>query len=177
MTLTRITLLLTGFLLVSGCTRFNNLEYTPFVRDLDGLSELAITTYAADFPDRLSEKGDVFEEYETAKELYFQVHIRDRKKKFGPNPHVQSIEIHSFTYRIDDGAPVTLLSSYEDNFWMQGNPRYEARELPAIPFVRDGKVTIAIRLTLNGETYAFEGDMPASEKTSLWPTVIVEQGV
>ena len=163
--------------MISGCTKFNNLAYAPFVRDLDGLSELAISTYPADYPNRLSDKGDVFEKYETAGKLYFQIHIRDKNTEFGPNPHVQSINIHSFSYRIGNAPPVVLLSEYQDNFWMQNNPRYEKRELPPILYAPDGSVSIEISLTLNGERFVFEGDMPATEKSRVLPTVIVNQGI
>jgi hypothetical protein len=174
---TRVFLALSGLLLVSGCTKFRHLEYASFIRELDGLSELEISTYPADFPNRLSDKGNLLQKYETAGELYFQVHIRDKKTKSGPNPHVRSINIHSFSYQVGDAPPVVLLSGYEDNFWMQNNPRYEQRELPAVPYVPDGKVSIEISFTLNGEPFVFEGDMPAVEKSRLYPTIIVNQGI
>lgn len=163
--------------LLAGCTSITQREYAPFVHELDGLSELVISTYPADFPDRLSEKGDLFEKYESAGEVYFQVNIRDKSKSSGPNDHVESINIHSFAYRVGDGPKTVLLSDYEDNFWMQGNPRYESRPLPPVPYVPDAKVSIEIRFTLNGTVFAFEGDMPARESSSLWPTIIVNQGV
>lgn len=176
-TRTRILLGL-GFALISaGCTSINQREYAPFVRDLDGLNELAISTYPADFPDRLSDKGEVFEKYESAGELYLQVHIRDSNKQIGPNPHVESINIHSFSYRVGDGPVTVLLSDYENNFWMQGNPRYEKRDLPPVPYVPGGRLSINISFTLNGDNYAFEGDMAATEQSSVLPTTIVDQGV
>ena len=174
---TRIIMAVSGLLIVSACTKFRHLEYAPFVRDLDGLSELAISTYPANYPERLSNKGDVVQKYRTTGELYFQVHIRDKKTKSGPNSHVHSINIHKFSYRIGDAPPVDLLSGYQDNFWMQDNPRYEQRDLPAVPYVPDGKVSIEISLTLNGKKFEFEGDMPANEKSGVYPTVIVDQGV
>ena len=170
-------LVLAALLIVAGCTSINHREYAPFVRELDGISQLEITTYPADYPNRLSEKGDTFESYESAGEVYFQVNIRDKSKSGGRNEHVRSIDIHSFSYRIGNEPPTVLLSDYDYNFWMQGNPRYEDRDLPPVPFVPGGNVSINISFTLNGETYAFEGDMPASEKSRTYPTVIVNQGV
>ena len=177
MTAARNTFVVLIVLLLWGCTQFNQREYEPFVRDLDDLNQLEISTYAADFPDRLTEKGAVFEKYETAGELYFQVNIRDRKKSMGPNTNVESIVIHSFSYRFDDEPPSVLLSDYDYNFWMQGNPRYDKQDLPPIPYRPDGKVSIEIRFTLNGKTFEFEGDMPATESSSTWPTFVVNQGV
>lgn len=164
-------------LIAAGCTSIKQREYAPFVRDLDGLSELAISTYPADFPDRLSDKGALFEKYESAGELYLQVHIRDKKAKFGPNPHVESISIHSFSYRVADGPVNAVLADYERNFWMQDNPRYEQRNLPPVPYVTDGKLWIDIRFTLNGKQYAFNGDMHATETTRTLPTFVAKQGV
>ncbi len=164
-------------LLVSGCTQFNPREYEPFVRDLDDSNQLEISTYAADFPDRLTEQGAVFEKYESADELYFQVNIRDSRKSAGPNTNVESILIHSFSYRFDDEPPSVLLSDYDYNFWMQGNPRYDKQDLPPIPYKPDGRVFIEIHFTLNGKTFEFEGDMPATESSSTLPTFIVNQGV
>ena len=172
-----LVLVLTALLTVAGCTSINHREYAPFVRELDGISQLEISTYPADYPNRLSDKGDTFESFESAGEIYFQVNIRDKSKSGGPNEHVRSINIHSFSYRIGDEPPTVLLSEYKYNFWMQDNPRYEQRELPPVPFVPGGKVRVNISFTLNGETYAFEGDMPAAEKSRSYPTVLVNQGV
>ena len=163
--------------IVSGCTNLKQRQYAPFVRELDGLNELEISTYPADFPNRLSEKGDIFQRYESADGLYLQVFIRDAKKKTGPNPHVQSITIHAFSYQIRDEPTTVLLSEYQDNFWMQGNPQYDPRGLPPIPYDPDGSVSIKISLTLNDKKYEFEGQMPAAEKTTVMPTFIVEQGL
>ena len=174
---TQIVLALAGLLIVSACTKVRHLEYAPFVRDLDGQSELAISTYPADYPERLSDKGDVVQKYRTTAELYFQVHIRDKKTKFGPNSHVHSINIHKFSYRIGDASPVVLLSGYQNNFWSQNNPRYEQRDLPAVPYVPGGEVFIEISFTLNGKKFEFEGVMPANEKSQAYPTVIVNQGI
>jgi hypothetical protein len=170
-------LALSGLLIVTACTKLEHLEYAPFVRDLDGLSELVISTYPADYPERSSDKGDAVQKYRTTGQLYFQVHIRDKKTQFGPNSHIHSINIHRFSYRIGDAPPVDLLSGYEDNFWMQDNPRYEQRDLPAVPYVPDGKVSVEISFTLNGKKFEFEGDMPANETSRVYPTVVVNQGV
>ena len=170
-------LLLLVPLMVLGCTSLKQREYAPFVRDLDGMNELEISTYPADFADRLGEKGDIFQKYVTADELYFQVFIRDAKKKTGPNPHVQSITIHAFSYQMGDEPPTVMLSEYQDNFWMQGNPRYDQRGIPPILYHPDGSVSVKISLTLNGTKYEFEGDMPATERSAVAPTFIFEHGI
>ncbi|MEO0573984.1 MAG: hypothetical protein AAF004_00885 [Pseudomonadota bacterium] len=173
----RSLLAISGILIISACTSVRHHEYAPFVRDLDGLSEIAISTYPAGFPKRLSKKGDVFKKYVANSKLYFQIHIRDKGSESGPASHVQTIDIHKFSYRIADDPPVTLLSGYQHSFWMQNNPRYEQRDLPAVPYVPGGKVSIEISFTMNGKTFQFEGDMPANEKSRVYLTSIVHRGV
>lgn len=170
-------LVLLVLLVASGCTSIKQREYAPFVRDLDGLSELEISTYPADFPNRLGERDHTFQSYESADELYFQVFIRDAKKKTGPNAHVESITIHSFSYQMGDEPPTVMLSGYQGNFWMQGNPSYDKRGLPPVPYDPEGSVSVEISFTLNGTQYEFEGEMPAIEKSSVAPTAIVKGGI
>lgn len=170
-------LALSAMLIIPGCTSVNNREYAPFVRDLDGKNLLEISTYPGGYPKRLYKKGSILEKYETHDQLYFQVFIRDKKKKMGVHPHIQSINIDFFSYQVGDETPTVLLSDYDHNFWMQDNPRYEQRQLAPIPYVSDGKVSIEIDFTLNGRRYTFRGDMPAVESRSVLPTFIVNQGV
>jgi hypothetical protein len=155
----------------------NQREYGPFVRDLGGGNELRISTYPADFPDRLTPKGKLYQRYESAGAVYFQVNIRDKSKGIGRNENVESIMIHSFAYRLSDAPPTVLLSDYDYNFWMQDNPRYESRDLPPIAYKPDGHVSIEIHFTLNGETYRYQGDMAARENTTTMPTVLAKQGI
>jgi hypothetical protein len=135
-----------------------------------------VSTYPAGFPDRVN-KGVINERYETHGELYFQIHIRDKKQHFGPSPHVDSFHLHSFSYRIGDEPPVVLLSDYARPFWMQGNSRYEKRDLPPIPYHADGAVSIEIDFTLNGKKYSLKGDMPAHQRKTVAPTFIKNRGI
>ncbi len=169
-------LLLLAFVVVA-CTSFKNREYAPFVRELDGNSVLEISTYPADFADRTSAKGAVMQSYESHGALFFQIFVRAKGKKAGPNPYVESMTIHSFSYSIDGAEPRVLLQDYASNFWMQGNPRYEQRELPPIPYRKNSNVTVRIDFSLNGTRYQFEGDMPAKESSSMLPTAVVEQSI
>ncbi|NNE35616.1 MAG: hypothetical protein HKN13_10275 [Rhodothermales bacterium] len=159
-----------------GCTRVTERGYGPFVRDLDGKSELEISTYPADFPDRVSSQDAVFERLESADHVYFQFFVRD-KNKSGPNPHIDNITVHSFSYRIGDEPATVLLSEYPGNFWMQGNPRYDKEQSPAIEYLPGAEIQIDVALTLNGTRYSFSGVMPATENSSTLPTVVVDQGV
>ncbi len=170
-------LLLSTLLLTVGCTTMTKREYAPFVRDLDDANRLEISTYPADFPNRLTEKDALFEKFESADQLYFEVHVRDPSKSIGPNPNVRSITIHSFAYREGDDPEVVLLSEYPESFWMQGNPSHDQSGQPPIRYVPDGSVYIAIRFTLNETEYAFEGEMRARENRSTWPTIIAEQSI
>jgi hypothetical protein len=175
---TYVFLSLAALLAASGCTSIKQREYAPFVRELDGKNFLEISIYPADYPDRLNETGSITQNYESHGEVFFQVFVRDKKKnKVGEHPHIQSIIIHSFSYQIGDEPPTVLVSDYEHNFWMQGNPRYEKRASQPVPYQPGGKVGIEVDFTLNGERYTFKGDMPAEERLRVFPTALVKQSI
>lgn len=176
-TASRSVLVLFVIILISGCTSVKKREYAPFVRDLDGKNELIVSTYPAGLPDEVSQEGATFEAYETHGELYFQVFVRDRGRSIGSSPELESMRIHSFSYRLDDGPLTELLSGYTGNFWMQGNRRYEQRDLPPILYRSDGVVFIEINFELNGTKYAFEGEMPARASSVTVPTFIKDGGI
>lgn len=164
-------------LVCGGCTQINNLGYEAFVRDLDAQNQLQITTYPADSPSRLTDRDETFQSLESANQVYFQVFIRDPSKSIGPNENIESILIHSFYYQLGDQPKVRLLTDYPDNFWMHGSPRYDKQGNKPIPYLPDGSIRIEISFTLNGQYLEFAGEMKAVENTSIWPTLIVEQGV
>lgn len=163
---------LTAVVFVAGCASTTQLEYESVVRELDGKSELEISTYPAWYGSTKTRVPFVYKKSETHDKVCFQVFVRGKKEKCGPNPHVQSILINSFAYQLDGQPRRQLLSNYSSNFWMQNNTRYEKRELPPIPYIPDGVVAVEIDLTLNGREYSFEGEMPASEKTTVYPLAL-----
>lgn len=160
-------MILMAAIAITSCAGPTQRAYKPFVRNLDGKSELAISTYPAVFP--WTKDGEL---RETDDELYFQVFVRDRKTKCGTNPHVQSILIKSFAYQLDDRKSKQLLNNYPSNFWLQNNPNFEKRELPAVPYKADSAITVEIRLNLNGTDYSFEGKMPASKEKMIYPPAL-----
>lgn len=160
-------------LLLSGCARITKREYAEFVHEIDGKSELSVSTYPAGFPDRVSHVPFLYTALETPDRVYFQVFVRDAAKKSGPNPHVESIRIHSFTYRVGGGLPTELLTDYAENFWMQGDPTYDNRELAPIPFYDDKSVRLEIEITLNGVRYSIDGEMPGREMSRLRPLPVL----
>ena len=112
-----------GFL--NGCSATTALGYEPFVRNLDGKSELAISTHPASAARDAFNVPYVYDRTVTDDQLYFRIHVRDAKKKFGPNPRVESILIHSFSYQFPGRDHVRLLSDYAEEFWMQGASQHE----------------------------------------------------
>ena len=163
---------LVAVLLVTGCGSLTHLGYEPLVRDLDGNSELRISTYPAWFGTDKISIPFIYVKSQTHNEVYFQVFICDKKQNCGPNPHIESILIKSFSYSLDGQPRRQLLSNYSDNFWMQGNPRYEKQELSPIPYRRGSSISVEINFTLNGKDYAIEGEMPAFEKMTLYPLIL-----
>ena len=164
-------------LLVSSCTSITKRDYRPFVRQLDDKSEISVSTYPAGFLREAPGNRPSFEKFETHDKLYFQIHVRDRKSDFGPNPHITSINIHSFSYRMGDQPPKELLSNYPHAFWMQDTPIYGQINHTTIPYAPDSSVSIEIDLTLNGKRYKLNGNMPARERKYVVPTFIVNQTI
>ena len=154
---------------LTGCGTITALGYEPFVRNLDGKSELAISTHPASAARDAFNIPYVYDRTVTDDQLYFRIHVRDAKKKFGPNPRVESILIHSFTYQFPGRDRVRLLSDYAGEFWMQDAAQYENRNLTTVPYQKDAVISVQIDLTLNGKRYAFKGEMPATKSTGYEP--------
>ena len=55
---------------------------------------------------------------------------------------------------------------------MQGNPWYEKRNLPPIPYRSDSMISIEIDFTLNGKKYTYQGEMKPQEQTTVIPTAV-----
>ena len=146
-------------LLLTGCIDRQILEYEPVVLDLDGKSELHISTYPAGFPRKISGIPFLYKTTRTPESVFFQVFVRDIQKKVGPNTNVESILIHSFSYRIDNDAPVVLISQYDGHFWMQEQHADNDDERKPVPWVSGKPLAIDISLTLNGKDYALKTRM------------------
>lgn len=157
-----------------GCTRVEHRYYATFVSELDGQNELAISTFSAGAPEHLSGIAGAFETYETPGQLLFQIHVRNIEAPVGPNPHIQSINIHSFSYRLADAAPVVLLSEYPHEFWMQNDKRYDQKTFAAITHEPDSSIIVNVSLTLNGEKFVREGLMPAESDSELMWSVNIQ---
>lgn len=159
-----------GFLSsLSGCSRFTSQKYSSFIRALDGKSELAVTTYPAGYPNRTSHIPFIYEELVSPNAVYFQVFVRDAVKKAGPNDHVESIRIHSFSVQFEDQPKIVLPSDYESNFWMQDQTRYNSLDIFPVPYYSDIPITVEIELTLNGIDYLFKGQMNPIKDVSTKP--------
>ncbi|MCH1499757.1 MAG: hypothetical protein L7U83_11895 [Akkermansiaceae bacterium] len=161
----------------ANCTSFTNREYGPFVRNLDSENELHISTYPAFFPKKKSNSNSINKKLESHSKVYFQLFIRDLNKKIGPNPHIESVTIHSFSYQLPNEPEIEILTEYDGNFWMQGNPNYESRKLSAIPYRPNSGINIEINFSLNGKRYSYEGQMRSKESTSFLPTIIANGGI
>lgn len=152
--------------LLGGCVDIRNREYTPVTVALDDRNELHISTYPSWFPSETSEIPFLKKTVRTPESVYFQVFVRDAEKKAGPNLHVDTILIKSFSYRIAGRAPVVLIENYDAYFWMQNNPNYTKGEPVPVPWVEGQPLTIAISLVLNGKAHELKTDMQAVERKS-----------
>ena len=168
-------LLIFLILFLPGCVQIRHLEYKPFVHDIDGKNELYISTYAAGYaPKKTDSIPFVFKKLVTHDKLYFQVFIRDINKKSGKNPNVESIRIHSFSYRIGNNPSTELISDYDANFWMQSEPEYNPKVKDTVPilYVDGWTVSVDISFTLNGKDYKIQGEMPSAEYTTSHPLIM-----
>ena len=173
----KVSFLVLSWMAFTSCTSFTEREYGPFVRNIDGKSELHISTYPAFFPKKLSTSNSINKKLESHAEVYLQLFIRDLNKKFGPNPHIESVTIHSLSYQLPNEPKIEILTDYRGSFWMQGNPNHERRDLSAIPYRPNSTLSIEINFSLNGETYSYAGEMKARESTTTLPTAIANRSI
>jgi hypothetical protein len=152
--------------LLGGCVDIRNREYAPVTVALDDRNELHISTYPSWFARETTNVPFLKKTLRTPDSVYFQVFVRDAKKKAGPNPHIDSILIKSFSYEIAGRAPVVLIENYDAYFWMQDNSNHNKGKPTPVPWVEGQPLTIAISLVLNGKAHALKADMQAVERKS-----------
>lgn len=170
--LPRAARLLPCALLLAGCAQHTVYEYTPIALDMDGASELHVSTYPAGFPREQSHIPFLYKSLHSPQAVYLQVFVRDRVKQFGPNRHIRSIRIDEFSVQIGNGPPLKAIQDYDANFWMQDNPQQSALREP-LPFVPGSQLSISARITLNGQDYRLSGTMPAHTRTSSFPLILL----
>jgi hypothetical protein len=152
--------------LLGGCVDIHKREYAPITVALDDRNELHISTYPSWFPSETSEIPFLKKTVRTPESVYFQVFVRDAEKKAGPNPHVETILIKSFSYQLAGRAPVVLIENHDAYFWMQNNPNDNKGDQAPVPWVKGQPLTIAISLVLNGRTHELKTEMQAVERKS-----------
>ncbi len=155
-----------------GCMKSTTLEYQELSRALDGRSELHISTYPSWFPREVSGIPFLYKELRSPDSVYFQVFVRDAKKKSGRNSHVESITIHSFSYAFPGQEPVELISDFDGNFWMQGSPEYNPDGDAPVPVDPHWAVQLHIDLTLNGQRYVFDESVQGAAVESRLPLLL-----
>jgi hypothetical protein len=101
--------------------------------------------------------------------VYFQVFVRPAGKKAGPNPHIESIRIHSFSYQLPGQDPVEILSDFDGYFWMQGDASLNQGESAPVPCREGLFVDLSIELTVNGEDYRFDEQAQAMARQRTSP--------
>ncbi len=162
----RLTMPLMVALVLAGCVDVRHREYAPVEFALDDRNVLRISTYPSWFARDTTEIPFLKTTSRTAGSVYFEVYVRDAKKKNGPNPNVQSIRIKSFSYQIADRAPVVLIENYDHYFWMQDNANYNKAETTPIPWVEGQRLKVAVSLVLNGTAHELKTEMLAVEHRS-----------
>ena len=105
----------------------------------------------------------------TPEAVYFQLFVRDAEKKSGPNPHIDSVRIRSFTYQIPAEPPLELISDFDAGFWMQDQPDFAPVRYAPVTFEPGGSVRVVVDLALNGQDYRIKGEMRAVERRNIRP--------
>jgi hypothetical protein len=162
----RLTTTLVLSALLGGCVDMRNREYAPVDFALDDKNELHISTYPSSFASEATDVPFLKKTVRTPDSVYFQVFVRDAEKKFGPNTHIDTIQIKSFSYQIPGQAPVVLIENYDAYFWMQNNPDHNKGEPTPVPWVKGQRLNVAISLVLNGKEHELKTNMQAVERKS-----------
>ena len=158
-------------LLTSGCGTMHTRGYETFTEEIGANNQLQVSMNPASNPNKKQGSTSWMEERETYRKLNFQVFIMD-KDGYGKNPHVESVTIHSFSYQMNDGNKIEILSDYGYNFWMQGNSRYNKNRkiVPPITYVPKSRIKFWIEFTLNGKKYSNQGTLKSFESKSTYST-------
>ena len=156
----------------AGCMEATVLAYEPLTRDLDGDSELYISTYPSGFPQQTASVPFLYKALRTPASVYFQVFVRDAEKRAGPNPHIESARIHSFSYRFPGQEPVVLLEDFDGYFWMQGDPSQSQSTDKAVPHDDSWYLQLRIELTVNGVDYMIEEQVHATQRRDIRPLLL-----
>ncbi len=158
-------------LALQGCGKTTVPYYEPLILPLDDKSELHISTYPSDIARTVSGIPFVWKERATPNSVYFQIHVREVGKA-GPNPHVESISIHSFSYAFPAHDSVQMIADYPHSFWMQDSPDYNPGGSSPVPIHDDWYVYLEIDLTLNGKRYLFHERVEAAKRERVRPLML-----
>lgn len=156
-------------LLMQGCTDTTVQYYGPITLPVDDGNELHISTFPADFPDQEAHVPFLYRRLRTPDQVYFQVFVREKGKKGGRNPNVDSITIRSFSYHFPSQEPTQLIADYDENFWMQGQPNYDPGGSEPVPFNEHWHLRVQLDMTVNGVDYTFDERIDANTRRSVRP--------
>ncbi len=153
----------------AGCVSVANLEYQEYVHELDDTSELVISTYPAWFGTETVDIPLVHAKLVSDDYVALKFHVREKGTTRGSNPHIESIQVHKFAYRLDNGTEKVALINFSGAYWSQETGNHAARTKKGIPYQEDSVLHVTADLSLNGEDYSIEGEMPARRRISRYP--------
>jgi hypothetical protein len=153
---------------LTNCARIQRSEYAEWVVPLDSKSELSVDTFPAWYPDS-DRIVPGFRKLTTDRYLALRFHVREKRRKVGGNPNIESIQIHSFSYHLDDSPEKVLVENQSKDLWMQSTGGYLDREKNGIPYRENSTLHVAMDMTLNGTRHRLKGSMPARTWRSLMP--------
>jgi len=170
---TRTGVLLVLFALaVQGCVDVTVQGYGDLTYPLDGTSELHVSTYPAWYASEESSIPFLYKSLRTPDSVYFQVFVREAGTEAGPNPHIDSITIHSFSYQFPGQAPVELVADFQGNFWAQGDPEDNPDGVGPVQVSTNWYLQLNIDLTLNGQRHQVDERVQAFEREYRRPLIL-----
>lgn len=159
-------------LVLAGCMDATVLAYDSLTRELDGRSELHVSTYPAGFPRETASIPFLYKALRTPESVYFQVFVRDAEQRAGPNPHIQSARIHAFSYAFPGQDPVVLVEDFDGYFWMQDNPEQSSARDKPVPYDEHSYLQLRVELTVNGVDYLVEEQVRATQRRNITPLLL-----
>lgn len=156
-------------LLLQGCMDTTVQYYGPITLPVDNGNELHISTYPAGFPAQEAHTPFLYRRFRTPDKVYFQVFVREKGKEAGRNPNIESIRIRSFSYYFPGQEPTQLITDYDNNFWMQGEPNYNPVGSEPIPFNEHWYLHVRLDMIVNGVEYSFDERIDANTRRTLRP--------
>jgi hypothetical protein len=170
-----IALAIGALALSAGCARVETIGYPETTWTLDDGTVVSISTYAVGHRPARADIPYLYESVRAVEAIYFQISVGNPAGGAGADPQGPSILIRSLTYQGADAPPVTLISDYASDFWMQDNPNHNPHNPEAstpVPCVPGQSVTVRAELQINDQDHALDAVLTCESRASFHPLML-----